>query len=275
MTTILAQLSDLHIREPGELAYGRVDTAAYTRGAVESILRLRQRPQAVVVTGDLVDFGGDAEYRHLAQLLGPLAMPVYLLPGNHDDRAALRRAFPTHAYLGDGGFVQYSVEIGDAALIALDTTEPWRSEGRLCPDRLAWLAGELERRRGQRTLIAMHHPPFRTLIGHMDEIGLLEGSEALEALLSRHPQVQRVICGHLHRAIDVSFGGAIASTSPSPAHQVCLDLDEDAASAWSLEPPAFRLHAWSGTAQVVTHLAFCGEFDGPYPFHGEDGTLIR
>ena len=29
MTTLLAQLTDLHIREPGRLAYGRLDTAPY------------------------------------------------------------------------------------------------------------------------------------------------------------------------------------------------------------------------------------------------------
>src|SRR3989344_2288508 len=44
-------------------------------------------------------------------------------------------------------------------------------------------------------VIAMHHPPFRTLIGHMDDIGLREGADALEAIVARHPQVERVICG--------------------------------------------------------------------------------
>ena len=28
-TTLLLQLSDLHIREPGRLAYGRINTAPY------------------------------------------------------------------------------------------------------------------------------------------------------------------------------------------------------------------------------------------------------
>lgn len=272
MTTFLVQLSDLHIREPGRLAYGRLDTAPYLRRAVESILQLRQSPDAVVITGDLSDFGRAAEYEHLAQLLAPLPMPVYLMPGNHDDRDQLRRSFPAHGYLGGEGFVQFAVKVGALWLLALDTCEPGHSHGTLCERRLAWLEAQLDLHRGEPVVIAMHHPPFATLIGHMDEIGLLEGAPALEALVARHPNVERVICGHLHRAIDVRFGGSIASTAPSPAHQVALDLSPDAPSAWVLEPPGFRLHAWDG-GRLVTHLAASGRFEGPYPFH-ENGALI-
>ncbi|MEJ1168335.1 phosphodiesterase [Variovorax sp. CCNWLW235] len=277
-TTFLAQLTDLHIREPGRLAYGRIDTAPYLERAVQSVLRLPQLPDAVVITGDLSDFGRAAEYEHLARLLGPLTMPVYLMPGNHDDRDQLRRSFPGHGYLaagvGSAGFVQYSVRVGALRLLTLDTCVPGESHGALCNERLAWLEQQLDACRGEPVVIAMHHPPFQTLIGHMDEIGLLQGAEALEALVARHPNVERVICGHLHRAIDARFGGTIASISPAPAHQVCLDLAPDAASAWTLEPPGFRVHAWSARSRrLVTHLAASGTFEGPFPFH-DNGALI-
>jgi hypothetical protein len=102
----------------------------------------------------------------------------------------------------------------------------------------------------------------------------LQGSAELEAIVSKHRNVERVICGHLHRAIDVRFGGTIASTCPGPAHQVRLDLDPDAASAWTLEPPSFRVHAWDPREQrLVTHLAASGAFEGPFPFF-ENGVLI-
>jgi len=272
-TTVLAQLTDLHIREPGRLAYRRLDTAPYLRTAVASLLRLKQQPAALVITGDLADFGRAEEYAHLARLLAPLPMPVYLMPGNHDDRAQLRRGFPAHSYLGEGEFIQFSVPVGRVQLVAIDTCVPQRSEGRLCAQRLDWLSHELDAQRGRPVIVAMHHPPFETLIGHMDRIGLLEGAAKLEALIARHPNVERIICGHLHRAIDVRFGGTLASTAPAPAHQVCLDLAPDAPSAWVLEPPGFRLLAWGETGPVVSHLGFCGRFDGPYPFY-DNGELI-
>ncbi|MGJ7580866.1 phosphodiesterase [Variovorax sp. RHLX14] len=268
----LVQLTDPHIREPGRLAYGRIDTAPYLKRAVASVLRLRQPPDAVVITGDLSDFGRAAEYAHLAELLAPLTMPVYLMPGNHDDRDEMRRSFPGHSYLGTEGFVQYSVKVGAIRLLTLDTVVPGHSHGTLCAERLGWLEEQLETARHEPVVVAMHHPPFRTLIGHMDAIGLQEGGPELEALVARHPNVERIVCGHIHRAIDVRFGGTIASVSPAPGHQVALDLRPDAPSAWMLEPPGFRVHAWDGE-RLVTHLAPSGEFDGPYPFH-ENGALI-
>ena len=272
--TLLLQLSDLHIREPGRLAYGRIDTAPYLREAVASIGRLPQRPAALVITGDLTDFGRAAEYDHLRELLAPLApLPIYLLPGNHDERQQLRASFPEHAWLGTEGFVQYSVPVGAMQLIALDTVVPGASEGSLCAERLDWLAAQLDAHRDRPVVIAMHHPPFRTLIGHMDEIGLLQGADELEALVARHPNVERVICGHLHRSIQVRFGGSLALTVPSPAHQVCLDLAPDAPSAWTLEPPGYAVHALPAGGRLVSHLAASGRHEGPHPFH-DGGQLI-
>lgn len=273
MNTFIVQLTDLHIREPGRLAYGRINTAPYLRTAVESVVALRQRPDAVVITGDLTDFGRAAEYDHLRELLSPLTMPIYLLPGNHDDRTQLRKSFPEHQYLGDGEFVQYIVDIGPVRLITLDTSTPGESAGALCQQRLEWLEHALAASTGKPVIIAMHHPPFRTLIGHMDDIGLLTGATELEAIVARYPNVERIICGHLHRSIEARFGGTIAATAPAPAHQVCLDLDPHAPSAWTLEPPGFRIHAWSDDGRLVTHTATPGKFEGPYPFH-ENGELI-
>jgi hypothetical protein len=70
-------------------------------------------------------------------------MPVYLMPGNHDDREQLRRSFPAHAYLGTSGHVQYSVSVGDLQLVALDSVEHGQSGGRLCQERLDWLEAQM------------------------------------------------------------------------------------------------------------------------------------
>jgi 3',5'-cyclic AMP phosphodiesterase CpdA len=273
MSTLFIQLTDLHIRESGRLAYGRLDTAPYLRRAVQTIEQLRQKPQAVVLTGDLTDFGRLAEYAHLRECLAPLTVPYYLLPGNHDDATQMRAAFPEHTYLGDSGFVQYTVQLGPVRLITLDTTVAEQSHGALCAKRLAWLEDALNSAKDMPVVIAMHHPPFKTLIGHMDKIGLLQGAKELEALVAKYSNIERVICGHLHRSIDVRFGATIASTSPAPAHQVALDLDPEAASQWILEPGGFKVHAWDVGRGLVSHQMPCGTFEGPYPFH-DGGKLI-
>jgi 3',5'-cyclic AMP phosphodiesterase CpdA len=90
---IVIQLSDPHIVAPGELLYGRVDTAEFLARSVAEINRLDPLPDVAVVTGDLVDHGDPAEYEHLRTLMAPLAMPVFVIPGNHDAREPLRAAF--------------------------------------------------------------------------------------------------------------------------------------------------------------------------------------
>jgi hypothetical protein len=91
--------------------------------------------------------------------------------------------------------------------------------------------------------------------------------------MARHKQVQRILCGHLHRPIQAMVGGRLALTCPSPAHQVSLKIAEQAPSCFHMEPPAFMLHWWNGET-LVTHTVPIGAFDGPYPFFGADGRLI-
>lgn len=275
MPKLLVQLSDTHIRLPGQLAYRRVDTAAFLAQAVASVLALPQAPVAVVVTGDLTDFGRAAEYAHLRSLLAPLRCPVYLLPGNHDDRAELRRAFPEHDWMRQTGdaFLQYAVDLGGLRLVAIDTSVTRAPHGELGEAHLAWLDDALAADRNTPTIVAMHHPPFATFIGHMDEIGLQQGGRELAAVIARHPQVERIVCGHLHRSIQARFAGTIAMTAPSTAHAVALDLASDGPSAFEMEPPGFLVHAWSETGQVTSHLGFSGTFEGPHPFHDGGGLI--
>ena len=272
-TFILGQVSDLHIKAPGKLSYRVVDCAAMLAHCVEQVLRLPQRPHAIVFTGDLADFGRAEEYAHLRQLLAPLPMPYYLLPGNHDERTTLRQVFGDHAYLRQWEpYIQYVIDEWPLRIVAIDTVIPGEGGGRLDDERLAWLDRTLAAAPKKPTVVVMHHPPFTTLIGHMDRVGL-EGSEALARVIARHPQVERVLCGHLHRPIQYRFAGTIASTSPSPAHQVALDLSPHAPSDFKMEPPAFQLHAWREGIGVVSHTAYIGHFAGPYPFH-EGNQLI-
>lgn len=264
---VLVQISDPHVVAPGRLLTGDIDTPALLAQTVAAVNRLQPPPTAVVVTGDLVDRGSADEYAHLRTLLSPLACPLFLMPGNHDDPAMMRRAFTDHAYLAPmpdptlAPFVLFSRDLGGLRLVALDTVVPRASHGTLCADRLAWLDKTLAAQPDMPTIVAMHHPPFVTGIGHMDRIGLLEGAAALEQVILRHPQVERVICGHLHRTIQRRFGATVAMTVPSCAHQIMLDLREDGPPAFLQEPPGFAVHTQRDGA-LVSHIAASGDY-GP------------
>lgn len=261
---LIAQISDLHIMPEGRLMSGRVDTAPYLKRAVAHILALDPRPDVVLATGDLVDAGSPAEYARLRGILAALPMPVYLIPGNHDARDALRAGFADHGHLQDSDFVQYVIEEHPLRLIALDTLVPGAGHGELCDARLDWLAARLDES-DRPTIIFMHHPPFACGIHEFDTISLNRGAECLAEIVRHNPQVERVLCGHVHRPVQIRWAGTLASIGPSTAHQATLDLRPDVPISFTMDPPAIALHHWRGGA-LVTHLSYVGEFDGPHPF---------
>jgi 3',5'-cyclic AMP phosphodiesterase CpdA len=294
--TTLIQITDTHIKRPGALAYQQVDTAAFLRRAITHLNTMSLHADAAVITGDLVDAGSLDEYVHLKSLLDELSLPYYLLVGNHDARDTLRAVFKDSAYLFDGGasghtsaqpsgqeaglasshaFVQYAVDIGDLHLIALDSLNPGHPGGTLCDVRLAWLEEKLAAAANRPVIVALHHPPFTTGIGHMDKALLdAESTAKLAAVISRYPNVERIIAGHLHREIHARFAGTLVSTAGSVAHQVALDLRPDAPSAFRMDPPSFVAHHWMPGAGLASHLGFIGDYAGPFPFHDEAGRLI-
>ena len=84
--TLLVQITDTHILPRGELLYGVVDTAAHLIEAVAEINAMDPQPDLVMITGDLVEKPNDSTYTHFDELIAPLKAPVFLIPGNHDDR---------------------------------------------------------------------------------------------------------------------------------------------------------------------------------------------
>ena len=268
---LIAQISDIHLSTPDSRNDHMYRTADHLAGAVAHLNALTPRPDVVLATGDLVESGETVEYARLREHLEPLRMPVYLVPGNHDDRVTLARVFDHHRYMPrDGGFVQYTVEDGPVRLVALDTLVPGESGGRLCAERLAWLDARLAEARERPTLVFMHHPPFVTGMRKMDEMGL-DGTDGLAAVIRRHPQVERIACGHLHRSIVRRFAGTVACTSPATAHQLALDLGPVPRLATVMEPPACLLHFWMGGEGLVSHVSVIGDRHIPFTvFDGRD-----
>lgn len=250
---IIAQITDLHVREPGELVFERFDTSAALRRCVDAILQLPARPDVVIASGDLVNAGSPEEYRFLRELLAPLPMPLYLLPGNHDERSTLRMAFSDHTYLPEQGELFYTVAIGGLRLIMLDTVVPGEDGGALSTGQLQWLEHTLASAPACPNVIFMHHPPCATGIPYMDRIALDSGDATrLGALIARNGHVERICCGHVHRAITARWSGTTAGVCPSSAFQYIADPRPEAVPLTTLEQPAFQLHLWDG-AQLTTH----------------------
>lgn len=264
---IIAHITDLHVRPRGEPCMRACETNTLTERALRSLRDFRPRPDVLVISGDLTNNGRPAEYAQLADMLRRLIdIPVYVIPGNHDDRANLRAGLGhLPGVTSDPTFVQFAVDHLPVRLVMLDTHIPGHTDGELCPARLAWLDATLAAVPDKPTIVVMHHPSFACGIRHMDSIILREPA-AFNAIIARHPQVHLILTGHHHRQITTRIAQATAMIGPGVAHIVDLDLFSDNAGTWSLEPPCFLLHCWVEGQGIVTHTGFVERYPGPFAF---------
>jgi 3',5'-cyclic AMP phosphodiesterase CpdA len=247
---LLAQISDLHIGAGA----GHADPARRVEQVVTALAALEPAPDAVVVSGDLAQLGEPAEYARVRDLLAPLAMPVHVLPGNHDVREPLRDALLADVDTGPRDYLQYEARIKGLRLLVCDSIIPGEDGGRLCSKRMGWLEAALAADRETPTVIAVHHPPLLTGIEEMDEIGFEPESRAqLAALLESAPNVLRVVAGHVHRAMYSTCGGRTVFSCPSVDVAIQLDLRPGAELGVLDEPPAYALHLLTD-GELVTHV---------------------
>jgi 3',5'-cyclic AMP phosphodiesterase CpdA len=249
---LIGQVTDIH------LGFEPNNPAEFNRARLDRIINRFQhgvnRPDLILATGDLVDKGDVASYRHLKDAFAALPCPTLYALGNHDIRAHFLEVFPDTPV--DDGFVQYVVERDGRRLIVVDTLEEGRHGGAFCDRRAAWLSDRLAESPEIPTVIVMHHPPVEVGIDwmntHPDEPWVQNFARAIAG----HAQVQALLCGHLHRAISAPWKGVTVSICSSSAPQLSLDLrpiDPDTPDLRDMivaEPPAYAMHRWTESGFV-------------------------
>lgn len=229
----IAQLSDLHLA-PSPL-YSGVDPWQALSQALVRVAGLRPCPDLLLLTGDLANDGGVSSYRQLKEALLKAGRPFAVLPGNHDDRQALRAVFSEQAWSHDTLACQ-RVDCGELSLLLLDTLIPGQDGGEITAAHLTWLDGCCPPQ--GRVVLGLHHPPFPVGIAGMDAIGCA-GGKLLADWLEDHPQVEALLCGHVHRPVTTLFAGRLAMTAPATVHQIAL---QDGPLAWTSEAGGLLVH---------------------------------
>jgi Icc protein len=263
---LIAQISDPHLMPRGVLYQGLVDTNAMLAAAIAQVNKLPQRPDLVILSGDVVDGGTPAEYALAREMLAAIKQKLLVIPGNHDERAAFRSCFADLGYLPQSGPMHFVAgDHGPVRVIGLDVTIPGLGHGDMDDEAVAFLEAALALEPERPTMIMMHQPPFMTGMAFMDQYRCLRGQRLAE-IVSRYPAVERIVCGHVHRSIQLRFGGTVLCTAPSTGAAIALSLGPERVGASVLEPPGLLLHHWTPGTGLVTHLVPIGDFPGPLPF---------
>lgn len=244
---VLAQISDTHVRADDDGASARQVTRALASAA-------HYRPDVILLTGDLVNDELPEEYAVFAEAIAGASAPTFLMPGNHDRRDRLRTAFPDHRYWPGADPLSYTIEDFPVRIVAVDQIVPGETHGLLTEAQAEWLDRTLAAAPTKPTLLALHHPPFLTHDRLFDRIGLHD-SDLLARVIARHPQVERIVCGHHHRVVFGQCAHAPVIVAPSTSWTYGLALHDDHEIApRTAEPCGWMLHVRDEPGGFASHF---------------------
>ncbi len=227
----LLHITDTHLHAARDTRLRGVDTFLTLSRVLDRARRDPHAAQAVLATGDLSQDETPASYAAFRELLAPLDIPVWCLPGNHDEPRAMRAALAEPQFRVGGAHV-----IGNWCVILLDSYLAGDHGGRLAPAHLQWLDATLQTATAPHVLVAIHHHPLPLGSGWLDELGLYNADALLE-VLDRCPRLRAVVAGHVHQASDLSRNGVRYLTTPSTCFQFQPESDVFAVDR---RPPGFR-----------------------------------
>ena len=213
---IIAQISDTHIALDTPDAELRIENFAAT---IADINTLDPSPDVIVHTGDIVHNGRQDEYAKAAEVLSKARAPVFVMPGNKDNRENLIQEFSGDGYIdSDLEFIQYTVDDFPVRLLMLDTVSLNSAQGEFCSTREGGLFGLTRSEELKPVAAFTHHPPFEAnQCPAPFQFETREGFMRLRKSLSKINGLAGVFCGHVHRFDWGEVGGVPASAMPSLA----------------------------------------------------------
>lgn len=272
----LIQLTDIHLTTPGQTIGGR-DPNANFEAALAHALSQHPDAEAIVITGDLSDWGERADYERLRARIAELPLPVHLAIGNHDDRATFLKVFPERA---DGdGHVQSQFALSRGTGLIIDTWEPRSHAGVFCARRRAWLERALAAADAP-VFLFMHHHPVPTHIAPLDRI-MLRDSDAFGAVIAAYRQrIAHIFFGHCHLVLSGSLHGVPVSGPRGTNHAGWADFTERHMLLASDLPEAYSVIVANSAAVTVQMVEFGyrGErrIEGSPDYNAWDrGTMVR
>jgi len=258
----IAQVSDVHLD-------GSPERAHRARAVMDRLRAARAPLDAILVTGDIADHGRPAEYEEARTILSA-PCPVLFLPGNHDERDAFRRgllggrvagppggAGGTESRLGTEAPPNTEAplnqvhRVAGAVLALCDSVVPGQDGGYLADETVDWLDTVLSDDPGAPALVCLHHYPVPLHTGLADTIRLA-GEDRLAAVISRHPQVVAVLCGHAHTAAASTFAGRPLLVAPGVLSTGVTPWDVSDTADYEA-PPAVAYHIIGDDGRLTTH----------------------
>ena len=214
------QITDTHLFADSSGCLLGLNTEQSLNAISEEVRAHHLPADMILATGDLVHDGTPAAYRRIFSHLENFGLPVYCLPGNHDEARTLQRTL-------NNGNIKYSehAHYGNWHFIFLDSTIADSEGAHLTPETLEMLETQLQSDPDSHTLVCLHHQPILMGSRWLDTMAV-DNAEAFFAIIDRYPQVRGILWGHVHQEYDGMYKGIKMMSSPSTCMQFLPGIDD-------------------------------------------------
>jgi Icc protein len=228
----LLQISDTHLHATTDSRMRGVNTYDTFKAVLESAMGDRRWPaDAILVSGDIVQDESRAGYERFRDEMAPLNVPIFSLPGNHDDPKLMDEILSSPPFQFCG-----TARIGRWSLVLLNTFLTGEDAGGLGAQRLDALEHALQNHSSQHVLVCMHHHPLNMGSSWLDGVALRDSEKFLQ-LIDNAENVRAVLWGHVHQSSDRLRGPVRYMSAPSTCSQFLPGSDFFAVDS---RPPGMR-----------------------------------
>jgi 3',5'-cyclic AMP phosphodiesterase CpdA len=270
----LIQLSDLHLVSPGKLTSKVLDTNAILEETINEILSKKDyfgQIDGLVVTGDISDDGSMESYLSAYEKLSKLNVPILVIPGNHDLRDPMRKVFHENVQFSkNSSQFDWVFKFDETLIIGLDTLVEGENFGFLEEKSLDFLSHQLSNNSGSDLVLLIHHPPIKTGIYFMDQIGLTNSSDLSECLKATNRPI-KILCGHVHGVYHGLLGIHPVVSAPSICSAFEFNRQEFAPVGFNKGPTGYAYLETSSNGFWTSIPSNYG--NGPLKF--SDGSKIN
>lgn len=238
----IAHISDLHFN-------GTEYNNRRVRAVLDYINERSTEIDVLLVTGDIADSGHPSQYEEAAQTLwSPL--PMLICPGNHDARDEF--GFGLLGKHSHDDPLNRAQLISGALFISVDSSVRGQPYGHLSDHTLAWMEAQIDAQPPTTPVfVSFHHPPVRLRMPFMDHIRMAD-NEGLEQLVTNHPNIAAMFCGHAHTGAVTTFAGRPLCLAPGVASTLNLPF-EGAEVINPTQPPGLAFHTYAD-GRLVSHF---------------------
>lgn len=227
----ILQISDIHLNKDvnGELL--GVKTQESLEAVIAHIKQNQSNMNAIILSGDLSQDGSADSYKRLAKMIDIFKVPIYFIPGNHDNPQVLQTVYPCESISNKRHII-----FGEWQVVLLDSQKPGLVEGYLKAAELQFLRDCLEKYPNHHAIIMFHHQPLKINCEWLDKLGVQNADEFWE-VVKQYPNVHTVFFGHVHQESFHVIHGIPCYSLPS----TCIQFKGHQAD-FALEniPPGYR-----------------------------------